>query len=43
MRDLILSIFNDRLHHLSIHNEEGKEIRINEIKILKGIVEDRLK
>ena len=42
MKQQILKILDDRLHHLSMHNEEGKDIRIDEIKILKGIVRDRL-
>ena len=42
MQQQIIKILDDRLHHLLMHNEEGKEIRIDEIKILKGIVRDRL-
>ena len=36
----VTEILNARLHHLSMHNEFGKEIRIDEIKILKGIIKD---
>ena len=38
----IESILNDRIKFLSFHNEEGKETRINEIKILKGIFRDKI-
>ena len=43
MLNKVLDILNNRLHHLSIHNEENKDIRISEILILKGIFKDRLK
>jgi len=42
MKKQALKILDDRIHHLSMHNEEGKSIRIDEIKILKGILKDRL-
>ena len=42
MKQQILKILDNRLQHLSMHNEEGKDIRIDEINILKGIIKDRL-
>ena len=36
----VMEILNQRLHHHSIHNEVGKDIRINEVKILKLIIKD---
>lgn len=42
MKQQTLKILDDRLNHLSMHNEEGKEIRIDEIRILKGVFKDRL-
>ena len=35
-------ILNQRLHHLSMHNEFGKGIRIDEVKILKGVIRDNV-
>lgn len=39
----VKQILHDRLHHLTMHNEYGRDIRIDEIKILKLILKDRLK
>ena len=39
----INKIFNDRIHHLTMNNEQDKEIRIDEIKKLKLIFKGRLK
>lgn len=37
----ILEILNNRLEHHNLHNEFGKDIRIDEVKILKLIIKDR--
>ena len=36
----IISILNSRLQHHALHNEIGKDIRIDEVKILRGIIKD---
>ncbi|MEK6879747.1 MAG: hypothetical protein AABY22_09080 [Nanoarchaeota archaeon] len=38
----IIQIINDRITHHSLHNEYGKEVRIDELNILKGIVKDKI-
>ena len=37
----ILQIINDRISHHSLHNEEGKRYKIDELKILKIIFKDK--
>lgn len=39
----IIEILNNRLSHHALHNEIGKDIRIDEIKLLKGVFKDRYK
>jgi len=36
----IIRILDNRLHHHALHNETGKDTRIDEVKILKGIIKD---
>lgn len=38
----INTIINNRLSHQNLHNEEGKQYKIDELKILKMIVRDEL-
>ena len=39
-KDKMLEILNNRLYHHALHNETSKDIRIDEVKILKGIIKD---
>jgi len=40
MKQEILNLFNERLSHHNLHNEYGKDIRIDEVKILKLIIKN---
>ena len=37
----ILEVINDRITHHSLHNEEGKKYKIDELNILKIILKDK--
>ena len=43
MRNEVLKVLTNRIQHHSLHNEEGKIIRLDELKVLELIFKDRLK